>query len=59
MISALSAIHIAVALSATSRVDMPLVEELPFPVMIKTKSDAKFAATNATSQNSSTWLARA
>jgi predicted nucleic-acid-binding Zn-ribbon protein len=50
--------HIAVALSATSSVDMSLVEESPFPVITKTSSDAKFAATNATSQNRSTWLAR-
>ena len=51
-------IHIAVALRATTSVDMPLVEESPFPVITKTKSDAKFATTNATSQNSNTWLAR-
>jgi hypothetical protein len=37
---------------------MSLFEESPFPVNTNTRSDAKFATTNATSQNSSTWLAR-
>jgi hypothetical protein len=50
--------HIAVALSATSSVDISLLEEPPFPMAITTKSDAKFANTNAASQNSNTWLAR-